>query len=52
MLIPEVDVPVEKTWDWADEDDGKVSSWSATFNLEYREVLVSGEADPDAATRI
>lgn len=51
MLIPEVDVPVVKTWVWSGEDNGEVSSWSATFNLEYREVLVSGEADSDAATR-
>ena len=47
MLVPMVDVPVLKTWKWED-DDGKVASWTATFNLEYREVLVSGEEAEDA----
>ena len=51
MLVPELDVPVVKTWDWSSEDEGNVASWSATFNLEYREVLVSGEAHPDAVSR-
>ena len=48
MLVPMVDVPVEKNWQWSENDAGKVTSWTATFNLEYREVLVSGEEASDA----
>ena len=51
MLVPMMDVPVVKTWNWStgdDGDQGRVASWTATFNLEYREVLVSGEAASDA----
>ena len=48
LLVPEIDVPVLKGWNWSEEDEGNVESWSATFNLEYREVLVSGEGDPNA----
>ncbi len=48
MLVPLVDVPVIKNWQWAQNDNGKVESWTATFNLEYREVLVSGEEASDA----
>ena len=50
MLIPLTDIPLTKTWSWSDVDqehfDGReIVRWSATFNLQYREVYVSGEPD-------
>ena len=48
MLVPMVEVPVLKDWQWSDDDESRVASWTATFNLEYREVLVSGEEASDA----
>ena len=38
-------IPVEKTWNWSEEDEGKIQSWSAKFKLQYREVLESGTPD-------
>ena len=48
MLVPMVEVPVVKNWQWSDDDESRVASWTATLNLEYREVLVDGEAASDA----
>ena len=42
------EVPVNKTWKWSEEDNDRVDHWDATFVLEYRETLVSGEPASDA----
>ena len=48
MLVPRINVPVVKKWNWSPQDAPNVKSWTAKFNLEYREVLVSGDAASDA----
>ena len=50
MLVPLTNVPLKKSWSWSEEDqerfnDKEITSWSATFYLQYREVYVSGEPD-------
>ena len=48
LMIRVFDVPVVKNWSWSQEDEGQVSKWDATFYLQYREMLVSGEPAADA----
>ena len=50
MLIPLMEVPVDKTWHWSDSDkehfeNKEIVSWSATFKLQYREEYYSGTPD-------
>ena len=50
MLVSQMDVPVDKTWQWSDADqqhfdDKEIVSWSATFKLQYREEYYSGTPD-------